>query len=86
MQRLWGLRSPQRTSSRQLSIGTPGSNVLDTGLLHQLRALCALRPSALLALARNGALKDLQIQVLHFPIRPQEGLLILVNNSTGHDA
>ena len=29
LQRLWPFGSPQRTSSRQLSIGTPGSNVLD---------------------------------------------------------
>ena len=68
MQRLWGLRSPQRTSSKQLSIGTPGSNILDTGLLHQLRVVCALRPSALLNLTKDGSLKDLQIQVLHHSI------------------
>ena len=72
-QRLWGLRSPQRSSSKQMSIGTPGSNVLDTGLLHQLRVVCALRPSALLNLTRNGTLKDLQIQVTHCRIQPIRG-------------
>ena len=76
MQRMWPFGSPQRTASRQLSIGTPGSNVLDTGLLHQLRVVCALRPAALLGLATSGALKDLPIQVpgcrsaLGFPEEP----------------
>ena len=37
--------------------------MLDTGLLHQLRPVCALRPSALLRLALDGSLKDLTIQV-----------------------
>lgn len=56
-----------------MSIGTPGSNVLDTGLLHQLRVVCALRPSALLNLTRDGTLKDLQIQVPPCCIRPIKG-------------
>lgn len=66
MQRLWGLRSPQRTNNKQLSIGTPGSNVLDTGLLHQLRIVCALRPSALLRLTTDGSLTELPIQVISY--------------------
>ena len=86
-QRLWGLRSPQRTSSKQVSIGTPGSNVLDTGLLHQLRVVCALRPSVLLSLTENGALKDLHIQVLHCCIERIRGayaMLVLLMRVLGN--
>ncbi len=64
VQRLWRFGgSPQRTSSKQLSIGTPGSNVLDTRLLQQLKLICALRPAALLSLTANGSLKDMPDQV-----------------------
>ena len=64
VQRLWRFgASPQRTSSKQLSIGTPGSNVLDTRLLQQLKLICALRPAALLSLTTNGSLKDMAVQV-----------------------
>ena len=64
VQRLWRFGgSPQRTSSKQLSIGTPGSNVLDTRLLQQLKLICALRPAALLSLTADGSLKDMPVQV-----------------------
>ena len=42
--------------------------MLDTGLLHQLRPVCALRPSALLRLTLDGSLKDLTIQVKSSPL------------------
>ena len=64
VQRLWRFGgSPQRAASRQLSIGTPGSNVLDTRLLQQLKLACALRPAALLSLTADGSLKDMPVQV-----------------------
>ena len=42
--------------------------MLDTGLLHQLRPVCALRPSVLLRLTLDGSLKDLPIQVRCGPL------------------
>ena len=64
MQRLWRFGGPpQRTSSRQVSIGTPGSNVLDTRLLQQLKLVCALRPAELLRLTADGSLRDMPVQV-----------------------
>ena len=75
VQRLWRFGgSPQRTSSKQLSIGTPGSNVLDTRLLQQLKLICALRPAALLSLTADGSLKDMPVQVLLRPYDIVPGL------------